>query len=130
MKRLIMILLATLLLKTSATSQVISSGIGKDSTVLLTPKQLKETNLIFAEHNKLLTENTLLYKQINNYKKDNELLINMDSARVLQLNNYETLSKSYQDQVATLNKQIKKKKTSSLILKIACVGLLLFAIFK
>ena len=73
-KRLLVTLLITLLATTTSSSSTISSGIEKDSIVSITPAQLKETNLIFAEHHKLLIENQLLSEQLNNYKEDNKLL--------------------------------------------------------
>ena len=63
---------------------------------------MKETNLIFAEHYKLLIENQLLYEQINNYKEDNKLLIKTDSVRMSQIETYKDwnkyVTKKYNDE--------------------------------
>lgn len=64
----------------------------KDTVISITPIQLKQTNLIFAEHQKLLQENKLLLKQINNYKLDNSLLIRTDSLRCVQVETYKKLN--------------------------------------
>ena len=95
--------------------------IKKDEIVIITPSQLKETNLIFIEHQKLLKENNLLYKQISNYKVDNDLLLKTDSLRALQLQNYEKLNESYNFKVEQLNKELKKKHNALMVWRIGGV---------
>ena len=101
---------------------------------MITPNQLKEANLIFVEHQKLLRENDLLFKQISNYKLDNELLLKTDSLRTLQLRNYEGLTESYNLKVEQLNKEIKKKNNTIIAWKIGgvtvSVGLLIWLLLK
>ena len=64
-----------------------------DSTrVIITDKQLKTANLIFIEHSKLLKENKILLKQIDNYKMLDNLNLKTDSIRLVQINNYEILN--------------------------------------
>lgn len=77
----------------------------------MTPSQLKQTNLIFIEHKKLLIENKLLKEQIDNYKEDNKLLIKTDSIRISQINIYKDLNNS-------LNRSLKNKRKSLLFWKI------------
>lgn len=88
---------------------------------------MKETNLIFAEHQKLLKENNLLNKQILNYKEDNKLLLQTDSIKVVEIN----LLKDYNN---SLTKSIKKQNKSLLLWKIGGITisscLLLFLILK
>ena len=93
-KRLLVTLLITLLATTTSSSSTISSGIEKDSIVSITPAQLKETNLIFAEHRKLLIKSQLLSEQLNNYKEDNRLLIKADSVRQAQIRTYKDWNRS------------------------------------
>lgn len=104
------------------------------SIVLITPNQLKEANLIFVEHQKLLRENDLLFKQISNYKLDNELLLKTDSLRTLQLRNYEGLTESYSLKIEQLNKEIKRKNNALLVWKVGGVtvgvGLLVWLLLK
>lgn len=101
---------------------------------MITPNQLKEANLIFVEHQKLLRENDLLFKQISNYKLDNELLLKTDSLRTLQLRNYERLTESYSLKVEQLNKEIKRKNNTLLVWKVGGVtvgvGLLVWLLLK
>lgn len=103
-KRLLVTLSIILLATTTSSSSTISSGIEKDTIVSITPAQLKETNLIFAEHHKLLVENQLLSEQLNNYKEDNKLLIKTDSVRQAQIKTYKDWNKSLTE---TLNKRNK-----------------------
>lgn len=102
--------------------------------VLITPQQLKETNLIFAEHQKLLVEKKLLLNQLNNYKLDNDLLSYSDSIKSLQVDNYKNLSNSYSIQIEELNQEVQKKNKSLLTWKISSitisVGLLVWLLLK
>ena len=101
---------------------------------MITPNQLKEANLIFVEHQKLLRENDLLFKQISNYKLDNELLLKTDSLRILQLRDYEGLTESYNLKIEQLNKEIKRKNNTLLGWKVGSVtvsvGLLVWLLLK
>lgn len=100
-KRLVLLLIIILIATTSFSSTTLSK-IEKDTIVSITSSQLKETNLIFAEHYKLLIENQLLYEQINNYKEDNKLLIKADSVRISQIETYKDwnkyVTKKYNDE--------------------------------
>ena len=126
-KRLLVTLLITLLATTTSSSSTISSGIEKDSTVSITSTQLKETNLIFAEHHKLLIENQLLSEQLNNYKEDNKLLIRADSVRQAQI-------KAYKDWNKSLTKDLNKKNRTLFFWKIGGIivssGLLVLLLVK
>lgn len=126
-KRLLILLLTILLTKTTSFSLTISKGIEKDSIVSIAPIQLKETNLIFAEHQKLLNENRLLFEQINNYKEDNKLLMQSDSIRQVQIQAYKNLNE-------TLNKNINKKNKALFFWKVGGItvssGLLIFLLLK
>ena len=106
-----MLLIIMILTMTTSFSSTILNGTENDSTIILTPSQLKETNLIFAEHRKLLIENRLLKDQVNNYKEDNNLLIKADSLRVSQISLYKDWNNS-------LNKSLKKKNKTLLFWKI------------
>lgn len=110
-KRMLMLLLTIMLATTTSFSSTILNGIENDSIITLTPSQLKQTNLIFIEHKKLLIENKLLKEQIDNYKEDNKLLIKTDSIRISQINIYKDLNNS-------LNRSLKNKRKSLLFWKI------------
>ena len=134
MKKFIMLFFLILSMTTMCFSQNISNGITKDSIVLITPKQLKETNLIFVEHQKLLKENDILFKQISNYKLDNELLYKTDSLKTVQLENYKMLTESYNLKIEQLNKEITKKSNMLSVYKIGGItislGLLIWLLLK
>lgn len=78
-----------------------------DSLVLITTDQLKQSNLIFLEHDKLSKENIQLNKKIkyqeeiiNNYSK-------IDSLNILK-------QQELNNQITNLQSEIKKKSKSSL----------------
>lgn len=58
----------------------------QDSLIVITPLQLKKTNLIFLEHSKLLQQMPLLESQIQNLEKINSDFERADSVRQVQLN--------------------------------------------
>ena len=122
-KRLLVLSSATMLMMITC----FSSTIYKDSIIVITPTQLKNTNLIFAEHSKLLKENSLLKRQIENYKEDNKLLIKSDSVRCLEVNYYSDINKE-------LNNSLQKKNKSLFLWKIGGVTvsttLLILFLFK
>ena len=105
-KTQLLVLIIIALTTTMSFSQNILNGIVIDSTVSITPVQLKETNLIFAEHRKLLIENHLLYEQINNYKKDINLLNENDSIRQAQIKVYTDLNNSVINDLNRRNKTL------------------------
>ena len=95
---------------------------------------MKQTNLIFAEHSKLLKENKLLIQQVDNYILENNILLKNDSIRILQIKNYQDINKDYYNEINRLNFQLKKKKTAMLGLEIGgitiTVGLVLWLLLK
>ena len=134
MKKFVILFFLILSMTTTCFSQNILVRENNDTIVLITPNQLKEANLIFVEHQKLLRENDLLFKQISNYKLDNELLLKTDSLRTLQLRNYEGLTESYSLKIEQLNKEIKRKNNTLLVWKVGGVtvgvGLLVWLLLK
>ena len=127
LRRLLVLLSIILLTTTTSFSLTILTPISNDSIVYLTREQLKETNLIFAEHHKLLVENKLLEEQISNYKENNELLMQSNSAKEAQINLYKNWNGS-------LNESLEKKNKSLLIWKVGGItvsaSLLLVLLFK
>lgn len=105
-----------------------------DSIVCISIQDIKYANLIFAEHNKLMKDNILLSQQIENYKTLTNTLVQVDSLRIEQLNEYSILNQNYQERIEDLNKQIKKKNKTLLIWQIGGItvstSLLLFLLFK
>ena len=77
--------------------------------MVITPQQLKHTNLIFLEHRKLSKEVDLLIQQVNGLETVNKNLVAMDSLRLSQLNRC-MLQADINDQVInSLNIQLAKK---------------------
>lgn len=134
MKKSILTFFLILLATTTSFSQTISNEIKKDSTVLITSDQLKRTNLIFLEHEALLKTNSLLHQQLNNYKLNNDLLLRSDSIRKVEIDKYKLLTESFNSEIASLNKEIKRKDRTILTLKIGGItissGLLLWLLLK
>lgn len=112
---------------TTSSSLTISKAIENDTIVTITPTQLKETNLIFAEHSKLLKENELLNSQLNNYIEENSILCKIDSTRQEQLISYRKLNNS-------LNISLEKSKKKLLYWQVGGItvslGLLVFLLIK
>lgn len=116
MKKLILLLIILLLTIQSSFATILNG----DSTLLITSKELKEINIIFSEHKKLLTENELLNKQIEEYKSNNNNLVKIDSLKTLE--------------IKSLNKEINKKNKTNFTWKICgisvSIGLFLLYLFK
>lgn len=119
MKRIVILFLIILLQTTTSFSQIIWN----DSVIGITPIQLKTTNLIFVEHEKLLKENSLLKIQLDNYVKDNQLLTQTDSIRTIQLKGYKDLDTQNKKQIEQLNKDLSRKKRELTVWKIGGVGI-------
>lgn len=119
MKRIVISFLIILLQTTTSFSQIIWN----DSVIGITPIQLKTTNLIFVEHEKLLKENSLLKIQLDNYVKDNQLLTQTDSIRTIQLKGYKDLNTQNKKQIEQLNKDLSRKKRELTVWKIGGLGI-------
>ena len=99
MRKFAILLLITLLTAITSFSQTISIG----------TEQLKETNLIFIEHRKLLEENALLYKQLDNFRKSYNILTQIDSTRIKEIAEYKEIVNDGNKQIESLNKEINAK---------------------
>ena len=81
MKRKLKLLSVCLLIPLISFGQTIS----KDTGLIMTPQQLRTTNLIFLEHEKWSKQIPLLKQQIRNYQKLDSLASKHDSLQVQQL---------------------------------------------
>lgn len=76
----------------------------------------------------------MLFKQVENYKQENFLLMKTDSLRSLQLRNYEKLSEAYSMKIDNLNEEISKKNKTIMAWKVGgvtvTVGLVLWLLLK
>lgn len=134
MKKIVTLLLTILLTTTTCFSQTTSAETSPDSIVFITSEQLKYANLIFVEHEKLLTENSLLNFKINNLQSKLKLSETLDSLRLYQISQYKGINNTYALQINDLNRSISKKDKTILGLKIGCVtvsvGIVLLLLLK
>lgn len=134
MKKIVILLLTILLTTITCFSQNILPEIKNDSTVFITSEQLKYTNLIFVEHEKILKENSLLRLQLDNYKELNNNFISIDSLRLQQIEEFNQLDIERINTINSLKKDIKNKNRTIRYWQIGgitvSIGLILFLIFK
>lgn len=118
-------------------SQNIYPKLVNDSLIVITPKQLKSTNLIFLEHKKLKLEKVELIKQVDSYALLTANLAKADSLRKLQLeraNMYiklqDTAIQTQQEQLRKITKKNKRLTTLSTSLGVVTVGVIMALLFK
>lgn len=107
---------------TACFSQNIYPRILNDSLIVISPTQLKQTNLIFLEHNKLILENQELKSQLNNYS---DLVLNYqtnDSIKNTQISLLRSNLDKYNTIIETQNTQIKKLRSSNKLHKGITIG--------
>ena len=106
MKRTIILFYISLLIAMYCSSQTTYPHILNDSLVIITAEQLKQTNLIFLEHDKLTKENAQLLNKINQQNQMINNYIKIDSLNIkkqAELNNT----------IDNLKSDIKKKSKTS-----------------
>lgn len=95
-------------------SQTISTPcIIKDSLVLISLPQLKQTNLIFLEHRKLKTTNELLNEQLKNFYVLNKEQERIDSLQKKQLITFSQVVQTQNVEIEDLKEIIDKQKRRS-----------------
>lgn len=107
MIRNLMLFCISLLTVICGSSQTTYPKLVGDSLVLITTNQLKQTNLILLEHDKLSKENVLLNKKVE-YQE--EIITNYAKIDSLNILKQQELS----DQITKLQSDIKKKSKVSL----------------
>jgi hypothetical protein len=103
MKKISLLLLINLLTAISCFSQDIYPKKLNDSLVIITSEQLKKTNLIFLEHNKLSKENKMLYDKVSLLDSLNNNYVKIDSLNTITINSL----KQELNEKAKKNKPIK-----------------------
>lgn len=83
-----------------------------DSLVVITAQQLKQTNLIFLEHQYLKNINLELSKQNKSYEVLAANYQKSDSIKNYQLRTYGEQTKLFNDKITSQNKDIAKLKQS------------------
>lgn len=101
MKRSIILLVLSLLTAIASFTQTTYPKNLNDSLVVITAEQLKQTNLIFIEHDHLTKENVLLKSKIN---LQDSLIYNYSQIDSIQKNNIIKLT----DQVNFANSKINR----------------------
>ena len=108
-----------------------------DSLVVITPQQLKASNLIFLEHKKLKLERFELNKQLTsyelltaNYAKTDSIRLQQLARAELQMQMYDEAISKQREQIAKMNKKNKRLTTLSIGAFAISVGLLLALLIK
>lgn len=108
-----------------------------DSLVVITPQQLKASNLIFLEHKKLKLERFELNKQLAsyelltaNYAKTDSIRLQQLARAELQMQMYDEAISKQREQIAKMNKKNKRLITLSIGGFAISVGLLLALLIK
>lgn len=108
-----------------------------DSLVVITPQQLKASNLIFLEHKKLKLERFELNKQLTsyelltaNYAKTDSIRLQQLARAELQMQMYDEAISKQQEQITKMNKKNKRLTTLSIGGFAISVGLLLALLIK
>ena len=108
-----------------------------DSLVVITPQQLKASNLIFLEHKKLKLERFELNIQLTsyelltaNYAKTDSIRLQQLARAELQMQMYDEAISKQREQIAKMNKKNKRLTTLSIGGFAISVGLLLALLIK
>lgn len=121
MKKRVMIFLTSLLLTTTSFSQ----STYRDS-ILISKDQLKKTNLIFNDRDRVISLNKNLSEQIVYYNSLLEIQSKKDSLYSLKINNLDSIV-NYQDRIIIQkDKKIKSDKIKFISTVIALVGLIIW----
>ena len=134
MRRILVILLISIFQKTLCFSQTIYPKIVSDSLVLITSSQLKQTNLIFAEHQKLKSINVQLDAKFDLQEEISSIFNQSAMIKDLQIANLETINDINKSTLLSVNKElIQYKKRQKLLVIGGCTisaSLALLLLFK
>ena len=130
MKKTAKLFLIGLLIPIACFSQTTYPKIVNDSLIVVTPQQLKTTNLIFLEHNKLLKENELLNKKIETLNAINNIWQVSDSVKTANIRSCLININNLQTQNTELSTKLKRYKTVSFCGFGLSLGLLTYLLFK
>lgn len=110
MKKILLILLISLYPLMQSFSQTTFPKIVQDSLIVITPQQLKHTNLIFLEHSKLRKQVKLVNDKL---KLSNEINSNLEKSIVLkdqEIENYKNIEKTYKSEILINEDRLRKQK--------------------
>lgn len=104
--------------KTLCFSQTIYPRIVSDSLVLITSSQLKQTNLIFAEHQKLKSMNVQLDAKFDLQEKISSIFNQSAMIKDLQIANLEAINDINKSTLLNINKELNQYKKKQKLLVI------------
>ena len=134
MRRILIILLISIFQKTLCFSQTIYPRIVSDSLILITSSQLKQTNLIFAEHQKLKSMNVQINTKFGLQEEISSMFNQSAIIKDLQIANLETINDINKSTLLSINKElIQYKKRQKLLVIGGCTisaSLALLLLFK
>ena len=118
MRRILIILLISIFQKTLCFSQTIYPKIVSDSLVLITSSQLKQTNLIFAEHQKLKSMNVQINTKFGLQEEISSMFNQSAMIKDLQIANLETINDINKSTLLNINKELNQYKKKQKLLVI------------
>ena len=134
MRRILIILLISIFQKTLCFSQTIYLRIVSDSLILITSSQLKQTNLIFAEHQKLKSMNVQINTKFGLQEEISSMFNQSAMIKDLQIANLETINDINKSTLLNINKELNQyKKRQKLLVIGGCTisaSLALLLLFK
>ena len=134
MRRILIILLISIFQKTLCFSQTIYPKIVSDSLILITSSQLKQTNLIFAEHQKLKSINVQINTKFGLQEEISSMFNQSAMIKDLQIANLETINDINKSTLLNINKELNQyKKRQKLLVIGGCTisaSLALLLLFK
>ena len=134
MRRILIILLISIFQKTLCFSQTIYPKIVSDSLILITSSQLEQTNLIFAEHQKLKSINVQINTKFGLQEEISSMFNQSAMIKDLQIANLETINDINKSTLLNINKELNQyKKRQKLLVIGGCTisaSLALLLLFK
>ena len=118
MKQFVIILLISLWIPIVSHSQT-TYPIIRDSLIVMTPPQLKTTNLIFNEHEMLIKKVSLLVNQVLALDELNKTYVAQDSIRLKEVDLYKNAYIEKESRYNILQEKFKQYKTYSIFGSIA-----------
>ena len=104
--------------KTLCFSQTTYPRIVSDSLILITSSQLKQTNLIFAEHQKLKSMNVQLDAKFDLQEEISSIFNQSTMIKDLQIANLETINDINKSTLLNINKELNQYKKKQKLLVI------------
>ena len=122
MKKKLIIFLLSLLIPTVSFSQNIYPKILNDSLIVITPIQLKQTNLIFLEHSKYVKEFPILHSKIRLLDNMNKMWQSSDSIKSNTIKECRETIKNNYSQLESLSSQLATSDSDNKKLKKFAIG--------